>query len=81
LSSSIIIGCQEYDNALISENTNFDNAIVGRKELLEYLNNKNAVNVPPPIEDKNELEEKLKERGFSEEEIMRLLSHSSLPTR
>ena len=38
-------------------------------------------NVPPPIEDKNELEEKLKERGFSEEEIMRLLSHSSLPTR
>ena len=42
LSSSIIIGCQEYDNALISENTNFDNAIVDRKELLEYLNNKNA---------------------------------------
>lgn len=80
-SSSIIIGCEEYGNALIGENTNFDNAIVDRKELLKYLNNKNAANVPPSIEDKYELEEKLKERRFSEEEIMRLLTHSTLPTR
>ncbi|PWU81733.1 MAG: hypothetical protein DLM72_05385 [Candidatus Nitrosopolaris wilkensis] len=78
-SSSIILGCEEYDNALISENTNFDNAIVDRKELLKYLNDKNAANVLSPIQHKNELDEKLKERGYSEEEIMRLLPHSSLP--
>jgi hypothetical protein len=80
-SSSIILGCEEFDDARISENTNFDNAIVDKKELLKYLNDKNAANVPPAIQDKNELEEKLKERGFSEEEIMRLLPHSSLPIR
>ena len=33
------------------------------------------------VTDKNELDERLKERGFSEEEIMRLLRHSSLPTK
>ena len=33
------------------------------------------------VTDKNELDGRLKERGFSEEEIMRLLRHSSLPTK
>jgi len=63
----------------MNENTNFDNAIVDEKGLLIYLTDKKANCVPSHIKDKNELEERLIERGFSEE-IMRLLRHSSLPT-
>jgi hypothetical protein len=81
LSSSVIIGCKEYANAVINENTNFYNAIVDEKGLLIYLIDKNAKCVPFPIEDKNELEKRLIEKRFSEEEIMRLLRHSSLPTK
>ena len=78
---SVIIGCKEYANAVIGENTNFNNAIVDEEGLLKYLNDKKANCLPSPIQDKNELEEILTKRGFSEEEIMRLLRHSSLPTR
>jgi SOS response regulatory protein OraA/RecX len=60
---------------------NFHNAIIDEKGLLKYLNDKNANHVPSSIQDKNELEERLIKRGFSEEEIMRLLRHSYLPTK
>src|SRR5438067_2177884 len=60
LSRCIILGCTDY-HSVVCNDANFRNAIIDNNELIEYLKNKNARNVPNAVTNKAELREILVE--------------------
>jgi uncharacterized protein YjbI with pentapeptide repeats len=80
LASSIIIGVEFNEDYPECKNANFDSAtIIDNEILLRHFHNSNSKNIPPAVKDKNELINKLVERGFDRGGIdLYFLSHSYL---
>jgi uncharacterized protein YjbI with pentapeptide repeats len=80
LASSIIIGVEFKEDYPECKNANFDSATIIDDEILSrHFHNSNSKNVPPAVKDKNELINKLIERGFDRRGIdLYFLSHSYL---
>jgi uncharacterized protein YjbI with pentapeptide repeats len=78
LSHSVIIGCTEYDG-LECINANFSDAIIDNEKLIDYLKKHNAMKVPPAIIRKEDLKSELKERGYNDNIIEKILERTILP--
>jgi hypothetical protein len=78
LASSIIIGVEFKGDYPECENANFDSATIIDDEILSrHFHDSNSKNVPPAVKDKNELIDKLVERGVDRGGIdLYFLSHS-----
>jgi uncharacterized protein YjbI with pentapeptide repeats len=78
LASSIIIGVEFKGDYPECENANFDSATIIDDEILsKHFHDSNSKNVPPAVKDKNELIDKLVERGVDRGGIdLYFLSHS-----
>ncbi len=74
---TILIGCTKYDK-MICLNTNFENAIIDNEELIYYLKNNGAKNIPQSINNMTDLYKKLKEKYMQDDEIKILLNLSIL---
>ena len=80
LASSIIIGVEFKEDYPECKNANFDSSTIIDDEILsKHFYNSNSKNVPPAVRDKNELINKLVERGFDRQRIdLYFLPHSYL---
>ena len=63
LINSVIIGAKEY-GGLRCENADFSNAMIDDQTLADFLKSNGAVQIPPAVEDKKELQKKLQEKGL-----------------
>jgi hypothetical protein len=78
LSKSIIINSL-FNNVRISDITNFSNAVIDEPQFIDYIS-KFTTNIPPVINNKNELKLKLKELIKDDDNfINNLLMLSKLP--
>ncbi len=80
LASSIIIGVEFNEDYPECQNANFDSTTIIDDEILSmHFHTSKGNNVPPAVQDKNELISKLAERGFDRGGIdLYFLSHSYL---
>ena len=62
LISSVLVRCKM--NNLICKDAIFDDAIIDDDELVNYLRNNGAKNVPPAVKNKKQLELNLEQRGI-----------------
>ncbi len=58
-----MVGCREYKD-IECQNADFTDAIIDNKNLINYLRDRNAINVPNSANTKEELELKLQEKGY-----------------
>lgn len=63
LCNSVLVGCTQYNN-LECLNADFNNAIIDRQMLVEYLRKKKAKNVPDAVNTNEELQLKLQEKEY-----------------
>ncbi len=77
LSHAIILSFETFHDITVS-NTDFSDAIIEDAQLITYLKEKGAINIPTITKDKSDLYEKLKAMGFDEKSIEIISSESSL---
>jgi uncharacterized protein YjbI with pentapeptide repeats len=77
LSSSLLIGIREYDD-LECNQAYFDYALIDNQQLIDYLSENGALELPEILHDRDELKLQLKIRHFSEEQIKSVLQRSIL---
>ena len=77
LSNAILIN-STYNNSIVTEKTNFTEAIIDNPNFIDYIEQFTS-KVPKKIETKRELKTKLKERKLTSEYIKELVEPSKLP--
>jgi uncharacterized protein YjbI with pentapeptide repeats len=77
LSHCIILGCTDY-HRVVCNDANFTDAIIDNNEMVEYLKNKNARNVPNAVTDKIKLREILVDLYANENTADEILKFSIL---
>lgn len=72
--SSLLLNCKQF-KGLKCEQANFTNATINSAELVDYLRNNGARNMPDPIFDTNEIRKRLTNLGFSLNQIEEIMNN------
>jgi hypothetical protein len=70
-----------FTDTIVEMSTDFSGAVIDNPEFLKYLHERNFRNIPDVITNKQELRERLKEKGLPEDTIVYYLSFSQLPEK